>query len=160
MNVVDRRPVGYAFALPRLLARCSGRKPRRAEFSAVEAYGLGLLVYAMTCVFVARALLSVVRPPPVYVMVLLVLPFAIWIVSLLLYYLNSLVIALLRRPGWYSAVTNNPFQHVVIISLISLIALHFVFEEPVWVRSLGFLWLGLVSLNLLSILFEKYLHEA
>ena len=160
MKAASTLPVGYAFALPRLLARCRGRKPRRAEFSAAEAYGLGLLVYALSCVFVARTLLLFVRPAAVYGMLLLIVPFAIWIVSLLLYYFNSLVIALFRRLGLYSAATNNPFQHVVIMSLISLIALHFVFEDPVWVRSLGFFWLGLVSLNLLSNLFEKFVHEA
>lgn len=159
MKTVGTRPVGHAFALSRLVARCRGRKPRRAEFSAAEAYGLGLLVYAMACVFAGRALLSFVRPPVFYLVVLLILPFAIWIVSLLLYYFTSLVIALFRRYRLYSAVTNNPFQHVVIMSLVSLIALHFVFEDPVWVKSLGLFWLGLVSLNLLSILVEKFLRE-
>ena len=160
MRTTGTRPLGYAFALPRLVARVRRGKPRRAEFSAVEAYGLGLLVYAMTCVFAARALLSVVRPMAFYLIVLFTLPFAVWIASLFLYYFNSLVIALFRRLGLYSAVTNNPFQHVVITSLISLIALRFVFEGPVWVKSLGVFWLGLVSLNLLSILVEKFLDEA
>jgi hypothetical protein len=160
MRTTDPRPLGYAFALSRLIARSTGRRPGRAEFSAAEAYGLGLLVYAMTFVFVARALLSFVRPAAIYLIALVILPFAIWIASLLVYYINSLVIAWFRRRGWYSAVTNNPFQHVVIMSLISLIALHFVLEGPVWVISLGVFWLGLVSLNLLSTFVEKFLHEA
>ena len=35
------RPIGYAFALPRLVARLAGREVRRAEFSRGEAYGAG-----------------------------------------------------------------------------------------------------------------------
>lgn len=160
MRTTDPRSLGYAFALPRLVARLAGRKPRQAEFSAAEAYGLGLLVYVITCVFVARALVVFVRPFPIYLVALLILPFAIWIASLLLYYINSLLVALLRRFGLYSAVTNNPFQHVIIMLLISLIALRFLFEEPVWVKSLGVFWLGLLSLNLLSIVVENFLDEA
>jgi hypothetical protein len=159
MKAADTRPLGHSFALSRLVVRPTGCKPRRAEFSGVEAYGLGLLVFGMSCVFVARALLFV-RPLLFYLMALLILPFAIWIAFLLLYYLNSLVVGLLRRLGFYSAVTNNLFQHVVIMSLISLVAFQFLFEEPVWVKSLGIFWLGLLSLNLLSILIERFLDEA
>ena len=49
------REIGYAFALPRLIARLGGRHARRAEFSRWEAYGLGILVFGISCVFVARA---------------------------------------------------------------------------------------------------------
>ena len=159
MKTSSARPVGFAFALSRLAARATGCKPRRAEFSGLEAYGLGALVFAISYVFVGRALLSFVRPAAVYIITFLILPFAIWIAFLLLYYLNSLVAALLRRLGLYSAVTNNSFQHVVIMSLISLVAVYFLFEQPVWVKSLGIFWLGLLSLNLLSILIEKLVDE-
>ena len=91
MNDRATRQIGYAFALPRLVARLAGHKPRRAEFSGAEAYGLGILVFGISCIFVARALLPIVRPFALYLLVLFVLPFAIWIALLLLYYLNSLV---------------------------------------------------------------------
>src|SRR4051812_4849596 len=97
MRTTGPRPLGYAFALSRIIVGSTGRRPGRAEFSAAEAYGLGLLVYTMTFVFVARALLSFVRPTAIYLIALLVLPFAIWIASLLFYYINSLVIAGFRR---------------------------------------------------------------
>ena len=57
-------------------------------------------------------------------LVLLLLPFAVWVAFLLLYYVNSLMAAVLRRLGLYSAMTNNPFQHFVIMSLTTLIALY------------------------------------
>ena len=83
-------------------------------------------------------------------LVLFLLPFAIWLAFLVLYYLNSLVIAVLRRLGLYAAITNNPFQHFVIMSLTTLFALLLVRDETGWMRSLGIFWLGLLSLNLIS----------
>lgn len=159
MKAAATRQLGYAFALSRLVARLAGCKARRAEFSSTEAYGLGILVFGISCVFVARAVLPIVRPWALYLVLLFVLPFAIWLAFLLLYYLNSLVIVLFRRLGLYSAATNNPFQHILIMSFTSLIALYFLREERGWVKSLGVLWLGLLSLNLLSIFLERFLDE-
>ena len=155
----SRRELGYAFALPRLIARLGGRHVRRAEFSRWEAYGLGILVYGMSCVFVAHTFLRVVRPAFAQLLVLLLLPFAVWVAFLLLYYVNSLVIALLRQLGLYSALTNNLFQHFVIMSLTTLLALFLVWDESGWMRLLGIFWLGLLFLNLISILFLRFLHE-
>jgi hypothetical protein len=67
--------------------------------------------------------------------------------------------ALLRRFGLYSAMTNNLFQHHVIMSLTTLLALLLVRDESGWMKSLGVFWLGLLFLNLISILFLKFLHE-
>lgn len=151
--------IGYAFALPRVVARRGGRNVRQAEFSRWEAYGLGILVFGMSCVFVARLFLPFVRPALLQVLVLFLLPFAIWVAFLILYYLNFLTIGVLRRLGLYAALTNNPLQHAVIMALITGIALHFLHDECTWVKSLGIFWLGLLFLNLLSILIEKLRHE-
>jgi hypothetical protein len=159
MNDPAPRQIGYAFALPRLAARLAGCRVRRAEFSAWEAYGLGILVFGISCVFVARLFLPFVRPVALQGLVVFLLPFLMWVAFLLLYYVNSLTIAALRRLGRYSAITNNPFQHVVIMSLTTVIAFRFLRAECDWVKSLGVFWLGLLSLNLLSIFIEKLLHE-
>ena len=160
MNDSTTTPIGYAFALPRLAARLAGRKVRRAEFSAGEAYGLGFLVFGLSCVFVTRLLFPFVRPVVFQALFLCLLPIAIWVAFLILYYLNFLVIAVLRRVGLYSAITNNPFQHTVIMSLITGIACSFLRDECDWVKSLGVFWLGLLSFNLLAILVEKLRHES
>jgi hypothetical protein len=151
------REIGYAFALPRLIARLGGRNSRRAELSRWEAYGVGILVFGISCVFAAHALLPIVRPKFVQLLALLLLPFAIWVVFLLLYYVNSLMAALLRRLGLYSAGTNIPFQHFVIMTLVTLLAARLLLNESVWMRSLGIFWLGLLGLNLLSIVLLKIL---
>jgi hypothetical protein len=151
------REIGYAFALPRLIARLGGRPARRAELSRWEAYGVGILVFGISCVFVAHALLPIVRPKFAWWLALLLLPFAIWVAFLLLYYVNSLLAALLRRLGLYSAGTNIPFQHFVIMTLVTLLAARLLLNESVWMRSLGIFWLGLLYLNLLSIVLLKIL---
>jgi hypothetical protein len=159
MNDSATREIGYAFALPRLVARLGGRKVRRAELSRWEAYGMGLLVFGISCVFVARAILPIVRPLPLQLFVALLLPFAIWIVFLIVYFVNWLIVTFLRQLGLYSAMTNNPFQHFVIMSLITLLAARLVWDESGWLKSLGLFWLGLVALNWLSIACLKILNE-
>ncbi len=160
MNDPAPNQIGYAFALPRVAARLLGRKPRRAEFSAWEAYGVGILVFAISCVATTRALLPLVRPEALQGLILFLVPVMMWVAFLFLYYVNALIAAGLRRLGLYSARTNNPFQHAVIMTLTTLIALHFLRDECDWVKSIGVLWLGLLGLNLLALLFEKVRHEA
>ena len=147
----------------RLIAR-SRRTQARAGLSSVLARPTDWACWfmAITFVFVARALLSFVRPSVCALLALVILPFAIWIgLSPLLYYVNSLVIACLRRLGLYSAVTNNPFQHVVIMSLISLIALHPCVGKACLGKIVRRLLAGtLVRSISSSILLLRFLHEA
>ena len=150
---------GYAFALPRVVAHLAGGKVRRAELSGAEAYGVGILVFGISCVWAGCALLSLVRPLPLRLFFLILLPVGIWVAFLILYYLVSLVIALCRRLGLYAAVTNNPFQHVAIMSLTTLLASLLLRDECAWVKSLGILWLGLLGLNLLAVVWLSLVRE-
>jgi hypothetical protein len=159
MSHSTAREIGYAFALPRLVARLGGRKVRRAELSRGEAYGVGLLVFGIGCVFAARAILPVVRPLPWQLVIALFMPFAIWIAFLLLYFVNWLIVAFLRRLDLYSGRTNNSFQHFVIISLITFLAFRLAQDESGWLKSLGIFWLGLVGANLFSIVILRILRE-
>ncbi len=160
MKSSESLQLGYAFALPRLVARLAGRKVRRAELSRGEAYGVGLLVFGISCVVAARAILPFARPLVWQMLCLFFLPFAMWIAWLLLYYVNALFIAMFRKLGLYSAVTNNPFQHVIIMSLSTLLATLLAYKETGWMECLGILWLGLVALNLFSIACLALLDES
>ncbi|MEO5719699.1 MAG: hypothetical protein ABIR29_14160 [Chthoniobacterales bacterium] len=160
MNAAERGQLGYAFALPRLIAALLGRKPRRAEWSRGEAYGLGILVFGMSCLFVAQLILPLVRPNPLKALLLLCLPFALWIAFLFLYFVNAQVAALLRRLGLYTAPTNNPLQHFVIMALTTWIALLFLRVDYGWIRSLGVFWFGLLGCNLLALVLLKIRHES
>ena len=150
---------GYAFALPRLIAQLRGRHARRAEFSRWEAYGLGLLVFGISCVFAANLFLPFVRPLLWRWLALLILPFVIWVAFLVLYYVNALIIAALRRCGLYRQ-PNNRFQHFVIMSLTTFFAVLFLREENHWLYSLGVFWLTLLGLNLVAIVILNLRHES
>ncbi len=154
------RERGYAFALPRLLARLGGGEVRRAELSRWEAYGLGILVFSLACVLAGHLLLPLVRPVFWRLLALFFLPFAVWVAFLLFFYLNALLAGGLRRLGLYRAVTNNPFQHFVIIGLTSLWAVLLIRTGTDWMCSLGVLWLGLLALNLLALGLLKLRHES
>lgn len=145
---------GYVFALPRLIARLAGCEVRRAEWSRWEVYSFGVFVFGMACVIVGCAVLPFVRPP-----FLLLLPLVVWPAFLLLFYLNSLLAGTLRRLGLYAAATNNPLQHFVIISLMTLLAVWLTSVPNEWLRSLGIFWLVLVGLNLLALAVLRILHE-
>ena len=145
---------GYLFALSRLIARLRGQEVQRAEWSRGEIYSFGFCVFGFACVVAARAVWPFVRPA-----VFLFLPLAVWIGFLLLYYFISLLARLLRCVGVYSAVTNNPLQHFVIMSLLTLLAGWLLLDPNIWLRSLGIFWLALVGLNLLAVALLKIRHE-
>lgn len=150
---------GYFFALPRLLARVFGCKARCAEFSGAEAHGVGMLVFTMVCVLLGRALWTFVRPGWLQLLFVIVLPLGAWIALLVFYFVNSLFARLLRRLGLYSAPTNNPLQHVVIIAVLTLCAARLIGDASVWLRSLGIFWCALVGLELFALLVLKIRHE-
>jgi hypothetical protein len=155
----DSSDLGYAFALPRVVARLIGRRVRRAEFSCWEAYGFGILVFAISCVFAGRLMLPFVRPGVWQTLFLFFLPPAMWMAYLLLYFINAQIVAVLRRLGLYAAPTNNPFQHFIIMSLTTMLALLFLQDASAWVKSLGEFWLALLFCNLLATVVLKVWHE-
>lgn len=150
---------GYTFALPRLLARSAGRPVRRAEWSAAEIFGFGLFVFLLVCLIAGRGLFLFVRPGWWWLAVGPLLPLAVWIGFLLVYSLNFLIAQALRSWGIYSARTNNPFQHFVIMSGLTFLAFLLLRDPNGFMRSLGIFWLALVGLNLFSLLILKLLHE-
>jgi len=154
-----RRQEGYAFALSRLVARLGGRKVRRAEWSTLETYGVGLLVFGISCVCAGRVLPLFVRATVLRVLLFGALPVLLWVTFLLLYYLVSLFIRLLRRFGLYSAPTNDPVQHLFFVWLTTVLSLLLVAKGSVWLQLLGGLWLGPLILNLISIPIERLLDQ-
>lgn len=150
---------GYFFALPRLLVRLGGGNARRAEFSAAESYGAGIFVFAVGCVLAGRAIWEFVRAEDWRVLLLVLLPIEVWIAFLVWYYLNSLIARLLRRLGVYSARTNNPLQHAIIISVLTVLLGWLMATNGGWLRSLGVFWCALLAANLLAFGLLKILGE-
>jgi hypothetical protein len=152
---VMKPEVGFGFALPRLLARGRGREVRHAEWSGLEACGVGLLVFGINWVCAAHFLPLFVRPLILRIIVFVALPVLLWVAFLLLYYLVSLVIRLLRRFGLYTATTNDPIQHLFFVFLTTLLALFLIRNGSPPEHWLGELWLGLLALNLVAVAIEK-----
>jgi hypothetical protein len=151
--------LGYAFALPQLVARLVGRRPRRAEFSRWEAYGLGILVFGMSVIFALRLVLDFLGPGALRIVALLFLPFGVWLGFLVFYFVNAQLAALLRRLRLYRAPTNNPFQHFVITAWTSWLALFFVRQGSLFLNSLGCFWLALFCLNLCAAVVLRFSDE-
>ncbi len=141
---------GYLFALPRLLARLAGYEVHRAELNAWEVYSFGVFVFAMACIVAGWAIWPFVWPG-----FFILLPMAVWVAFLLLFYVNFLLAQLLRRLGLYTAVTNNPLQHFLIMTLMTLLAAWLILAGNAWVRSLGIFWVGLVALNWIAAVLLK-----
>ncbi|MGH7935525.1 MAG: hypothetical protein ACREF8_00765, partial [Chthoniobacterales bacterium] len=106
-----------------------------------------------------HALWPFVRPGFWQLLFIVILPVVAWIAFLFLYYVNSLFARILRALGLYSATTNNPFQHVIIMSLMTLLAVWLLRDPSGWLHSLGIFWLALVGSNLLALVVLKILHE-
>ena len=151
--------VGYAFALPRLLARIAGRKVRRAQWSAAEAYGLGSLVFLLPCVWLWHEELAGSRSLVRQILALVLVPLLVWLGCLLVLAAVWFLAWGLRRLGLYRAHTNLALQSFFILTLVSLCALSSLREPNLALRSLGIFWFGLVLLNFLAAISLRFLHE-
>jgi len=148
---------GFAFALSRLVARLGGRNVCRAQWSAPEAYGVCLLVFLISWVGTGRLLPLLVRAGILRLVLFAAVPLVLWLVFLLLYYLISLVIRIFRRFGFFLAASNAFLQHLFFASLTTLLSFFLLRSGSGLLQVLGSLWLGLVALNLVSILIEQLL---
>ncbi len=151
--------MGYAFALPRLLARIAGLKVRRAQWSAAEAYGLGSLVFLLPCVWLWQEEVAGARSLVRQIFALGFVPLLVWLGWLLVLAVVWSLASMLRRLGLYRAPTNLPLQSFFILTLVSLCALSFVCEPNLVLRSLGIFWFGLVLLNFLAAISLRFSHE-
>jgi hypothetical protein len=151
--------VGFWFALPRLLARGAGKKTRRTEWSAVEAYGLGWLVFLFPCIFLWHEQAALARPIGWKIIAFLLTPLLVWIGWLILYLFVWLLAAILRRFRLFSGPSNNPLQSFFILLTVSLFALRFLRDEQLWLRSLGGFWLALLLLNWMAEIILRLSHE-
>ena len=142
MNAATDHSRGFYFALPRLLISFLGERPLRAENNFGEALFAGavavvvpwlaLLELAHTTCWLgwitATALLAVVIP--------------LW---LIVFYLNSLLIKVLRSAGLLKSYTNRALQNGLAFIVIILSSLCIAFSES------PMRWLGLVMLTLISL---------
>lgn len=138
----------YFFSLPRLVATLRGHTVERSERNWLEANVAGTAIHVVVFVFVARLLLAGLSP---WHQALLILPIAVlvWILWLILFYVNSLLIKRLRVIGLFRRRSDARAQSFLICLFTTLCAVILVIPGS-WMRAIGILWIALVAANLLA----------
>lgn len=146
----------FYFALPRLLARSRANQHMRSEKNSLEANVVGTLNHLLVYAFAFALLL---KDLPGWQQVLLLLPLAVLVLIfwLLLLYVNSWIIKLLRAAGLMRALPNNRAQTLLISIVTTAMAGKLLFSEG-WPRCVGLLWLAAVGLNLLAATLLAFRH--
>jgi len=141
---------GFYFSLPRLLAKWSGRPTERTERNWLEANVVGTLVNFVVYLFAFRTLLSGLPKWP-QVLLLVPLAFAGWLFWLIVLYLFSGIIKLLRACGIFRTMADSDAQSFIICTMTTLFAWQLVLAGS-WPALVGGLWMTAVALNLLAAL--------
>ncbi|HWM24915.1 MAG TPA: hypothetical protein VNP98_08820 [Chthoniobacterales bacterium] len=146
MNPTVNRDPRFYFSLPRFIALLRGGDTRRAESNAVEAWLVGLMMYLVHYLFFAHFSPSRLSPWLTALLVVL-LAFWVWLFWLLLLYLNSLIIKLLRLGGLFRTIPIRRAQSILWGVCTTAMACALLEDSP-WVREIGAIWLVAVALNL------------
>ncbi len=150
MNETIRGPQFY-FSLLRFIALLRGGDTRRAESNAVEARLVGLMMYLIHYLFFATKFVPSLLAPWLTSLLLVVVAFWVWLFWLLLLYINSVIIKLLRLCGLFRAIPARRIQSVLWGISTTAMACALLEGSP-WVRELGAIWLVAVAMNLASAL--------
>jgi hypothetical protein len=146
MNQPDKPGPHFYFSLLRLLAGLRGGDPRRAENNWGEACLTGIAIYLISYLFFARFVpdeLKVWQQTFLFV----VLVFFVCLFWLVVLYLNSLILGLLRLCGLLPAIPVRRAQSVLLGISASAMALSLL-EGGSWPAEIGAIWLIAVAMNL------------
>lgn len=133
----------FYFALPRLLRRMRGGSDKISESNATEAY-FGSIVAFMVSFLFARQLFAGRCTGWQAIAVGISLLFAVSIFWLFVFYLNSLVIKILRTGGIFRKMANRHAQDILIEIIVAVLAYELSISGS-WTR-----WIGIFCLLLLG----------
>jgi hypothetical protein len=148
MNKSNRR---FYFSLFRVIALLRGGDASRAESNGFEAWLVGLMIYSIHYLFFAALFIPSHLEPWLTALLLVALAFWIWLFWLLLFYLNSVIIKLLRLCGLFRTLPIRRAQSILWGISTSAMACGLLKSNPI-VRELGAIWLVAVAMNLASAL--------
>lgn len=136
----------FYFALPRLLAKLRGGSSARTEQNWPEISTVGALIHLIVYSFAAQLFLQRLE---LWKQLALAIPLAVlvWLVWLLVLYLNSLGIRLLRAGGIMRDLPKSRAQGLLIGIMTTGCAYSLALSNS-WLRILGEIWLVAVVLNL------------
>lgn len=141
-------PAGYYFALPRLLTKMQGGNANRSERSWIEANVVGLSVFGISYLFLAR-LLPASDAWWAHLLILAPRMFATFLFWLLVLYLNAVLLKLVRGCGFRGGGSDSRMQVVLVTVQTTIFALCLM-RTGSWTRVVGVIWLIGVALNLIA----------
>lgn len=136
----------FYFSLPRLLARLSRGNATRVEKNALEAWIGGIIFYLISYLFAAHLVVdetTLWKQIPLLILV----AFLIWLFWLLVLYINSVIIKLLRAGGLFRTVPTRHAQSILLGITTTALAYGLVTSDS-WMRSVGIIWMVAVAINL------------
>lgn len=144
--MTDQPSPQFYFALPRLLAKLRGGDCSRAEQNGLEAWVANLAIYLISFLYFAGLIPQFdrwwTRVP-----ILIALAFLVWLFWLLMLYLNSLILKLLRSCGLFRALPIRRGQGVLIGVAATAMAVALLQRSPL-VSEIGAIWLTATAMNL------------
>jgi hypothetical protein len=141
----------FYFSLFRAIALLRGGDTRRAESNGFEGWLVGLMIYSIHYLFFATLFVPSHLEPWRTALVLIVLAFWIWLFWLLLLYINSVIIKLLRTCGLFRKLPIRRAQSVLWGISTTAMACALLQRSPA-LREVGAIWLVAVTMNLVAAL--------
>jgi hypothetical protein len=146
MNTLEPGQPHFYFALPRLIATMRGANGRRAEKNGTEAWVGNMAIYLINYLFFAQFI-----PPhlPLWQRAFLLVGvlFWVWLFWLLLLYLNSLVIEVLRQVGVFRTIPIRRAQSILLGTSATAMAFDLI-DRGSWIGEVASIWLVAVAMNL------------
>jgi len=140
----------FYFALPRLLAKFRGGDATRVEKNGSEAWAASLSVYAISYLYFAD-FIPVALSWWMRALLFGALTFLIWLFWLLVLYLNSLILKLVRSLGLFRSLPMRRGQSVLVAAATTVMAIALALRNSL-VSEVGAIWLIATALNLMAAL--------
>ena len=143
----------FYFALPRLLNRMRGGTDEVSESNAAEAYLGSIGIFIITFVFGVQLFAERFSGWSVIAFDLLLI-FAVWIFWLIVFYINSLIVKLLRACGLFRGTPNRRAQDIFIAIVLAAMAYRLSILHG-WLGWIGWLCLCALGANFLAAILLK-----
>jgi hypothetical protein len=141
----------FYFSLFRLIALLRSGDITRTESNGFEAWLIGLLIYSIHYLFFSTLFIPAHLEPWLTALVLVALAFWIWLFWLLLLYVNSVLIKLLRMFGFFRTLPIRHAQSILWGTATTAMACVLLERNPA-LRELGAIWFVAMAMNLIAAL--------
>src|SRR5205085_1068231 len=136
------------FALPRLLAKMRGGDATRAEQNNAEAWSAHLAIYLISYLCFA-GLIGHFMVWPWRVLIFIALAFFVWLFWLVVLYLNSLILKMVRRLNPFGSPPIRRGQGVLVATLATAMAVVLLQRGSISAE-IGAIWLTATAMNLIA----------